>query len=122
MWELNIAGIATPWLAGDWIYVVTDEAKLLCIYRQNGHVRWITQLTQFEKPKSKKGEIDYYGPVLAGNRLILTGSNGTIVQIDPETGKYLSQMAIKSSISLPPVVANSTLYIFDDNARLHAYR
>ncbi|HET7575177.1 MAG TPA: PQQ-binding-like beta-propeller repeat protein [Sphingomicrobium sp.] len=122
MWELNIAGIATPWLVGDWIYVVTDEAKLLCIYRQNGHVRWIAQLPQFEKPKSKKGEIDYKGPVLAGNRLILTGSNGTIVQIDPATGNYISQMSIKASISLPPVVANSTLYILDDNARLHAYR
>jgi outer membrane protein assembly factor BamB len=122
IWELNIAGISTPWLVGDWIYVVTDEAKLLCIYRQNGHVRWITQLTQFEKPKSKKGEIDYKGPVLAGNRLILTGSNGTIVQIDPATGNYVSQMSIKAGISLPPVVANSTLYILDDNARLHAYR
>ena len=31
MWELNIAGIATPWIAGDWIFVVTDDAKLLCI-------------------------------------------------------------------------------------------
>ena len=32
-WELNIAGIATPWVAGDWVFVVTDDAKLLCIYR-----------------------------------------------------------------------------------------
>ncbi|HEX6603427.1 MAG TPA: PQQ-binding-like beta-propeller repeat protein, partial [Sphingomicrobium sp.] len=48
MWELNIAGIATPWIAGDWAFVVTDEAKLICIYRQNGHIRWITQLPQFE--------------------------------------------------------------------------
>ena len=78
MWELNIAGIATPWVAGDWIFVVTDEAKLICIYRQNGHIRWITQLPQFQKAKSKKGEIDYSGPVLAGGRLILTGSNGAI--------------------------------------------
>jgi hypothetical protein len=31
-------------------------------------------------------------------------------------------MSIKAGISLPPVVANSTLYILDDNARLHAYR
>ena len=31
-WELNIAGISTPWVAGDWMFVVTDDAKLLCIY------------------------------------------------------------------------------------------
>ena len=31
-WELNIAGISTPWVAGDWVFVVTDDAKLMCIY------------------------------------------------------------------------------------------
>ena len=121
-WELSIAGISTPWVAGDWVFVVTDQAKLLCIYRQNGHIRWIAQLPQFEKPKSKSGQIDYSGPVLAGNRLILTGSNGAIIQIDPATGNYLSQMTVPAGISLSPVVADSTLYIYDDQGRLHAYR
>ena len=75
-WELNIAGIATPWVAGDWVFVVTDDAKLICLSRMNGHVRWINQMPQFEHPKSKKGEIDYTGPILAGGRLIVVGSNG----------------------------------------------
>ena len=66
LWELNIAGISNPWVAGDWVFVVTSEDKLLCIYRQNGHIRWINQLPQYEKPKSKKGDIEYSGPVLAG--------------------------------------------------------
>jgi len=122
LWELNIAGIATPWVAGDWVFVVTSEAKLLCIYRQNGHVRWINQLPQYEKPKSKKGDIEYSGPVLAGNRLILTASNGQVIQIDPATGNYQSQFDLGTRVSLPPVVAGSTLYILDDQARLHAYR
>ena len=122
MWELNIAGIATPWVAGDWVFVVTQDAKLLCIYRQNGHIRWISQLPQFQKPKNKTGDIDYSGPVLAGNRLILTSSTGAVIQVDPATGNYLSQFRLGSSIALPPVVANSTLYIYDDQARLHAYR
>jgi outer membrane protein assembly factor BamB len=122
IWELNIAGIATPWVAGDWVFIVTDDAKLACIYRQNGHVRWINQLPQFEKAKSKKGQIDYSGPVLAGNRLFLTGSNGTLIQIDPATGNYLTQTRLGAGVSLPPVVANSMLYIYDDDARLHAFR
>jgi len=79
MWELTVAGISTPWVAGDWVFVVTSDAKLMCIYRQNGHVRWINQLPQFEKPKSKKGDIDYSGPVLAGNHLFLTASNGQVI-------------------------------------------
>ncbi len=122
MWELNIAGISTPWVAGDWVFVVTQDAKLLCVYRQNGHVRWINQLPQFEKPKSKRGDIEYYGPLLAGNRLFLAASNGMVVQLDPATGNFLTQFNLGTRINLPPVVANSTLYIYDDQARLHAYR
>jgi outer membrane protein assembly factor BamB len=121
-WELNIAGISTPWVAGDWIFVVTDQAKLLCVYRQNGHIRWITQLPQFVKAKSKKGEIDYSGPVLAGGRLIVTGSNGALVYIDPTTGKFLTQSNLGAPASLTPVVANSTLYVLDDRGRLNAFR
>ncbi len=122
IWELNIAGISTPWVAGDWVFVVTQDAKLMCVYRQNGHVRWINQLPQFEKPKSKRGDIEYYGPVLAGNRLFVAASNGMVVQLDPATGNYLTQFNLGTRINLPPVVASSTLYIYDDQARLHAYR
>ena len=121
-WELNLAGISTPWLAGDWIFVATDEGKLICVYRQNGHIRWINQLPQFQKPKSKKGEIEYSGPVLAGGRLIVTGSNGALIYVDPTTGAFQSQTSIGAGVSLPPVVANSTLYIYDDRGRLHAFR
>jgi outer membrane protein assembly factor BamB len=122
LWELNIAGIDTPWLAGDWIFVVTDQAKLICVYRQNGHIRWITQLPQFLNAKAKKGEIDYSGPILAGGRLIVTGSNGALIYVDPTTGSFQSQTSLGAPASLSPVVANSTLYILDDRGRLNAFR
>ena len=121
-WELNIAGISTPWVAGDWIFVVTADAKLLCIARNNGHIRWINQLPQFEHPKSKKGQIDYRGPVLAGGRLIVVGTNGVMINIDPATGSFQSQTGAGAGISQGPIVANSTLYIYDDAGRLSAFR
>ena len=122
LWELNIAGIDTPWVAGDWVFVITDDAKLLCIARANGHIRWINQLPEFLKAKSKKGEIEYSGPVLAGGRLIVTGSNGALIFVDPTTGAFQGQTRLPSGASLAPVVANNTLYIFDDRGQLHAYR
>ena len=122
LWELNIAGISTPWVVGDWIYVVTDDAKLLCVYRQNGHIRWINQLPLFEHPRAKKSEIDYVGPILAGQRLIVAGSNGTLINVDPATGSYQSQTNVGARVRQAPVIANSTLYIYDDAGRLTAYR
>jgi outer membrane protein assembly factor BamB len=122
IWELNIAGISTPWVAGDWVFVVTSDDKLMCIYRQNGHIRWINQVPKYVKPKSQSGDIQYSGPVLAGGRLILTASNGQVVQFDPATGNYRTQFAVGAPVSLPPVVADSTLFVYDDLGRLHAYR
>lgn len=121
-WELNIAGIATPWIVPEWIFVVTDDAKLLCIARSNGHIRWINQLPEFDHPKKKKGQIDYRGPILAGDRLLVVGTNGVVINIDPTTGSFQSQTRVKAGISVAPIVANNTLYIFDDSGQLYAYR
>lgn len=122
IWELNLAGTANPWIAGEWLFAVTDDAKVMAISRNNGKIRWINQLPAFENAKSKRGPISYVGPVLAGGRLILGGSNGVLVNIDPATGAFQSQTSVAAPISQPPVVANNTLYVLDDRGRLHAYR
>jgi outer membrane protein assembly factor BamB len=122
IWELNLAGIATPWIAGDWLFAVTDDAKVMAISRNNGKIRWINQLPAFEKPKAKRGPISYVGPVLAGGRLILAGDNGVLINLDPATGAFQSQSSVGAPVSLSPVVANNTLYVLDDRGRLHAYR
>ena len=121
-WELNIAGISTPWVAGDWVFVITDDAKLICVQRMTGKVRWINSLPEFRRAKKKQGQIDYRGPILAGNRLIVASSGGSLINLDPETGNFLSQTSVGAGISVSPVVAGSTLYVLDDNGRLHAYR
>ena len=122
MWELNIAGISTPWVAGDWVFVATDDGKLIAVARTTGRVRWINQLPRFEREKSRRGQITYLGPVLAGGRLILVGSNGALMNFDPATGNFQSQTALGVPVALAPVVANSTLYILDNEGRLHAFR
>ena len=121
-WEINIAGISKPWIAGEWVFVVSDDANLLSVNRANGKIRWITQLPAFRNEKKKAGPIRYRGPVLAGGRLILASSEGTLVNVDPANGGFQSQTNIRASVNLSPVVANQTLYILDENGRLHAFR
>ncbi|HEV2044793.1 MAG TPA: PQQ-binding-like beta-propeller repeat protein [Sphingomicrobium sp.] len=122
IWEQNVAGITTPWVAGDWVYVVTDEARVVAMSRTTGKVRWINELPRWDNPKGKKGLIYYSGPILAGGRLILAGSNGVLININPDNGSFQSQVNIGASVSVPPVVAGGTLYILDDKGRLTAYR
>ena len=121
-WEQNIAGISTPWVAGEWVFVVTDEAKLVALHRNSGRVRWINQLPRWDNEKKKTGPIFYSGPVLAGDRLILASSQGTLINVNPDNGSFQTQTNIGAGVSLQPVVAGQTLYILDDRGRLTAFR
>jgi outer membrane protein assembly factor BamB len=124
LWEQNFAGISTPWLAGEWLFVVTDQSRLYCLQRSTGKVRWMTQLRGFqvEKKKKKKNPLTWYGPVLAGNRLVLTSSLGQIAFVSPADGSIGQVIDTKESFGLGPVVANNTLYTLDMRGRVTAYR
>ena len=122
LWEQNISGGSTPWVAGNWIFVVTDNAKLLCMARDTGKIRWIAQLPEYRKPKKKKDAISWVGPVLAGNKLLLTNNLGQVTFVEPTKGMIGKTMELKGSFYLPPVVANNMLYLLTDNGDLKAYR
>ena len=122
IWEINIAGIATPVTAGEWVFVLTDEAKLLCVARSSGKIRWISKLQRYDNEEKKKGPISWYGPVLAGGRLVTANSRGQVWTVTPEEGVATQIFDLKSDVSLSPVVANSTLYILDDGGRISAFR
>ena len=122
IWEQNFASIATPWIAGDWLFVVTDDARLVCLNRANGKVRWIGQLRAYKNVKKKSNAYTWFGPVLAGDRLWLTNSRGELIAVNPADGTVQATIDAADSFTLPPVVANSTLYVLDQKGRLSAYR
>jgi outer membrane protein assembly factor BamB len=122
LWELNIAGIATPWVAGEWLFVVTDDAKLLCVSRTSGKVRWITQLPRWRDEEDKKGPISWTGPVLAGGRLLLVSSNGRLGNVALVDGRLGTSTKLEAPVFLQPVVAENTLFILDNDGRLSAWR
>src|SRR3546814_19423216 len=100
IWEINIAGISTPWVAGEWIFVVTDQGQLLAVARSSGRVKWMTQLPRWQDEEDKKGALSWVGPVLAGERLILASSDGRIVNVSPYDGSIQSTVATKMPVNL----------------------
>ena len=122
LWELNIAGTKTPWIAGEWLFVVTDDAKLLCIARNSGKIRWMTQLARYKNDEKKSKPIGWAGPVLAGGRLIVTSTQGEILNVAIADGAVGSSTKLGTTIYQPPVVADNTLLVMTDNGRLVAYR
>jgi outer membrane protein assembly factor BamB len=122
LWELTVGGISMPWLAGEWLFVVTDDAKLLCIARTTGKIRWVTQLPGFRDPKKRNKPINWFGPVLAGGRLLLVNSNGQLLNVAAETGKAGAPSKAGKNFYLPPVVADNMMYLLDGKGRITAWR
>lgn len=122
IWEQNFAGISTPWVAGEWIFVMTDDARLVCIARGSGKIRWISQMPAWRDEEDKKGPITWAGPVLAGDRLWLANSRGELVSVSPSDGSRGATTEIGEKVSLPPIVANNTLYVLSDKGEITAYR
>ncbi|WP_241233467.1 PQQ-binding-like beta-propeller repeat protein [Altericroceibacterium xinjiangense] len=122
VWELTLAGISTPTIAGNWIFTLTDEAKLYAIDRNTGRVRWETQLPRYRNEKKKSDPIFWSGPLLAGNRLWMANTDGQLYLADAGTGSASPYTDIKAGVSLPPLAANQMLYILDDSGRITAWR
>jgi outer membrane protein assembly factor BamB len=121
-WSRDIGGIQTPWVAGDFIYVVLTDQQLLCLTRKDGRVKWMHQLPRWGDTHEKSDPIVWAGPVLVSDRLILVSSQGYAESISPYTGKLLGRMQIPSAAYIAPVVANDTLYLWTNDAQLVALR
>ena len=122
IWEINIAGISTPVTSGEWVFVMTDEARLLCVARSTGKIRWISKLQRYKNEKKKKKPISWYGPVLAGGRLVIANSHGAVWSVAPDEGTATEILDVGNDVSLAPIVANNILYILDDSGRISAFR
>ena len=109
-------------VAGDWIFTLTDDARLLCIARSSGKVRWLNQLAGYKNVEKKKDQIFWSGPVLAGDRLWFVNSLGQIMSAAATDGQTSMVAAVKAPITLAPVVAGSMLYVLDDSGQITAFR
>jgi outer membrane protein assembly factor BamB len=122
VWEQDIGGSYTPWVAGDFVYVLTNDSSVVCLTRREGKIKWVLDLPRYENEEKKKDALDWSGPVLASDRLILLASNGDALSVSPYTGKPLGRIVFSDGSYVAPVLANKTLYIVTQGADLIAYR
>jgi len=122
LWDREVGGLQTPWVAGSFVYVLTVDAQLLCLSRDDGRITWITELPAFEDEEDRDDPILWTGPVLVSDRLVVVGSHGVAFAISPYTGEYLGAIELSDPVSVPSVVADGTLYVLTDEADLIAFR
>lgn len=122
IWEQDIGGINTPWVAGQFLFVVTNQAEIVALTADTGRIRWVTPLPRWEDPEDREGAIVWSGPVLAGGLLLVLGSHEQGSLLSPFTGEVVGEFDLPERTHVPPVIANETLYILFDDGTLSAYR
>jgi len=121
-WEQDIGSAHGPWVAGDYVYVLSNDNELICLTRNDGKVRWVRQLPSYQDEKAKEDPIQWAGPVLGGDRLIVLSSDGWALSVSPYTGEPLGREEMPGGAFVDPVIADNVLYILTDTGDLSAYR
>jgi outer membrane protein assembly factor BamB len=122
VWTRDVGGTQTPWVAGNFVYVLTLDQMILCLQRKDGLVKWVHQLPRWQNEEDKEDAIQWSGPVLVSDKLIAVSSTGFAEAISPYTGKLIARMEIPAAAYIAPVVANQTLYLYTNDAQLVALR
>ncbi|MFC4348237.1 PQQ-binding-like beta-propeller repeat protein [Kordiimonas lipolytica] len=121
-WEADVAGVNMPIIAGNFGFLVTIDGQVICVALGDGRIRWVTQMQRFQDQEKRRDLIKWNGPVLAGDRLLVTSSHGYAMSVSPYTGEVLSGIKLPAGSSTPPIVVDGTFIVLTDAGELVAYR
>ena len=112
LWQRDLSGTHTPWVSGDYVFLITGRNKLVAVSRKTGGVRWIREL-----PAG-----NWSGPVMGGGKLIAASSGGALALVSAQTGELLTSIELGSKIYIDPIIASGTLYLLADDGDIIALR
>lgn len=112
IWQLPIASIIDFWLAGDFLFVINNDNKLLAVYKKTGEIKWFVQLPDFKNPKKINSKYQYIGIVMAGSKLMIARQDGELFIVSPYDGKIEKQYSLNKRILHVPVVLNNKIYFY----------
>ncbi|MDP6173970.1 MAG: PQQ-binding-like beta-propeller repeat protein, partial [Rhodospirillales bacterium] len=122
VWEREVGGFESPWVAGQYVYVLSRDSELVALDRLTGRILWVRSLPQWEDMEDREGRVVWTGPILASDRLIVASSSGLAYSVSPYTGQVMGAEELPDGIKIGPIVASNSIFLLSDNAELFAYR
>ena len=124
IWTATEGAVGPVWPAGGSVFLVNDIGELVRLDAAGGEPIWRVALPGFEESRERrqKTRFAHYGPIIAGNRLIVASSDGLIRQFDPTSGALVGTIEIPGGAASNPIVANGVLYVVSKRGQLLAFR
>ncbi len=124
-WEAGEGAQGTMAVAGDAVFFVTDEAKLVRLSARDGAKVWEVALPRYEKadkPRKLKSIWPAYGPVLAGGRLWIASGDGILRAFNPADGAALGASELPTGAASRPIVASGMMMFMGESGDLIGLR
>jgi outer membrane protein assembly factor BamB len=124
LWTATEGATGGVWPTGGSLFAVNDVNELVRLSASTGEVIWRVALpvATEESWLSRPTRFAHYGPVVAGGRVIVAGSDGMMRLFDPVSGALTGHVEIPGGAASAPVVAGGVLYVLDQSGTLRAFR
>ncbi|MBQ8677806.1 MAG: PQQ-binding-like beta-propeller repeat protein [Alphaproteobacteria bacterium] len=120
LWIKDIAVSSQPWVAGQFLFVLTNDGDLAALERTTGKVVWST-IIPYAKGDERLG-VFTSGPVLTNDALLVVSSNGKLFSVSPYNGRIMGIADVEKDVETSPIMVDGTLLLTTKNARLNAYK
>ncbi len=121
LWEKEIGGASQPWIAGKYLFVLSNDFELLALEKTTGKIIWNTAIP-VTKDEDDRAGIFAKGPILAGDRLLVTSSNGYVFAVSPYTGEIMTYITLPEGADIAPIVVNGVIVFTTNDADIIAYK
>ena len=123
LWERTVAGKDGLVVAGEWLFLLSLDQQLACLDKGSGHVRWVTVLPRFRRPKPQKGPIGWTGPLLVDGQLLCVSDfpKQGMIRVDALTGKLGPVTKLDSAGAMTPIAAGGRMLLISEDGKLTAY-
>ena len=126
LWDRTIGGAETPAVAGDFMYLVTDQGYLAAMQRTDGKIAWAVKMADSTGDVEAKNANPYIrlyaGPIAAGGHLVVVRGDGNLLFFQPGDGALSHRVELPGRTVLSPIVSNQTMYILTEAGELVAFR
>ena len=122
IWDKEISSIQTPWVAGDYVFLITNDSGLGLFRGQDGSspVGPVVAALGRHGREDRSSGVDRAG--FGVDRLIVVSSGGEALSISPYSGEIEGGETLPAGVTIAPIVAADTLLFVTKEGELIAYR
>jgi len=124
IWAAKEGAYGPVAVGGNSVFLVSDEARLVRLNAASGETIWSVPMPYYEARKAKKrlAITAHYGPVIAGNRVIVASADEQLRFFDPTNGNLVGTVPLDAGAAAQPAVAGGAVYVVSADGRIHAFR